>query len=126
MRFSHVVMAYFVIGTMMWAGGAIAWGDAGIASVFVSEPTEGTAGINEDTASQLEQTQGPIEEAVSSVGGGALLAILGVVLALVNFMFWPMAVLIQNGAPAQVWVTLGGIPTVAFYGSFIRLVRTSG
>ena len=126
MRFSHIIMAYFLIGAIMWAGGAIPWSNAGLGEIVVDDPTNGTEGINNETAEDLESTGGPIQEAISSVGGGALLAVWKLIRGLVSFMFWPMSVLISNGAPPQVWVVLGGVPTVAFYGAFIRLIRTSG
>lgn len=123
-RFSHIMIAYFVMGAVMWAGGAIAWGNAGVGGLLIDDPSTGD--LNSSTTDQLEKADGPIEQAVGSVGGGALLAVWGIVSGIFGYLFWPISVLVSNGAPARVWVPLGGAPTVAFYGALIRLIRTSG
>lgn len=124
MRFSHIIMAYFMIGATMWAGGAIGWGDAGVGKIIMDDPQ--TDEINNETAEDLEKTGGPIQEAIGSVSGGALLAVWNLVLSVLNFFVWPLAVLIQVDAPPKVVLLLGGTPTIAFYGGFLRLIRTSG
>lgn len=128
MRFSHIVMAYFIIGTVMWAGGAIPWsgqhGGVGMATLIIDNPETGD--VNSNTTEQLENTGGPIQEAITAVGGGALIAVWNLVVQVIGFFFWPISALANNGAPPRVWVPLGGVPTIAFYGAFIRLIRTSG
>jgi hypothetical protein len=123
-QFTHIAIAYFVMGATMWAGGAIAWSDAGLGSVIVSEPT--ADGVNQNTSEQLESAGGPIQNALSTVGGSALIAVYNLVVGLVSFMFWPITVMTSNGVPARLWVPLGGSVTMAFYGGFIRMIRSSG
>lgn len=124
MRFSHIVLAYFVMAVVMWGGGAITWADTGVAQLLVDEPGTGT--INTDTASQLEQTGGPIQEAAATVGGTGLLAAWNLLVQFISSLFWPIITLQGLGAPPRVWVVLGGIPTFAFYASLITLIRSSG
>lgn len=124
MRFSNIVLAYFVMGAMMWAGGAIAWGDAGVGQLFIEDPGSDVQ-INKDTSEKLDNAGGPIQEAADSVGGGGLIATLGILLDFVGFLFWPITVLLLVGAPLPVVVLLGGTPTVAFFTTLLRLVRQS-
>lgn len=123
-RFSNIALAYFLIGAVMWGGGAIAWSDAGIGQLIIDEPAPG--GVNERTSQELEQSGGPIQNALGDVGAGGLIAVWNLVAKFIGFMFWPMTTLQSHGVPARVWVPLGGMPTMAFYGGFIRLIRTSG
>jgi hypothetical protein len=124
MRFGHVVMAYFVIGAVMWGGGAIAWTDAGVAELFVDNPADDEASLNSETSSTLESIAGPIQQAASTVGGAGLLAILGLLTNLFSFLFWPLAVLLGR-APLEIALLFGGSLTTAFYVSVIRVVRGS-
>lgn len=123
-RFGHVVMAYFVMGAVMWGGGAIMWGDAGLGAIIVDQPAAG--GVNDQTVQDLEDAGGPIQNALSQVGAGALIAVWNLVVKFFGFLTWPMTVLANGGAPPRVWVLLGGTPTMAFYTGVIRLIRTSG
>lgn len=123
-RFSHVMIAFYLMGAMMWAGGAIPWDEAGLGQLLIEQPS--TAELNENTSDQLENSRGPVQEAVGSLGGGALLAVWNMLVKIIGYLFWPITVLVNNNAPARVWVPLGGAPTIAFYGALIRLIRTSG
>lgn len=125
MRFSNVIMAYFIIGAVMWGGGVIAWSDAGVGSLFIEDPDGDTVGTNSSTADALESISGPIKQAASTVGGAGLLAVLGLFVKLFSFLFWPITTLIGVGAPISVTVLFGGSLTTAFYVSLIRVVRGS-
>jgi peptidoglycan/LPS O-acetylase OafA/YrhL len=126
MRFSRIVMAYVVIGSVMWAGGALAWEDVGMASVFISQPgTDGPTEVNDATGDQLEGLGGPIQQAVQSVGGSPIVAVWNLAAKFIGFLFWPIVILAGANAPATVTVVLGGGMTAAFFGSIFRLLRTS-
>lgn len=124
MRFSHIVLAYFVMATVLWGGGAIAWSETGVAPLIIDDPQTGE--INEQTANQLEQTGGPIQEAAGAVSGTGLLAAWNLLVKFISSLFWPVVTLQGLGSPPRVWVTLGGIPTFAFFASLITLIRSSG
>ena len=125
MRFSHIVMAYVVIGGVMWGGGVIGWDQAGIGELFIEDVSGGEGTVNEETASQLEQLAGPIQQAAAAVGGAGLLAIVGILLKLFSFLNWPIWVLMAVDAPIEMVVLLGMPLTAAFYASILRLVRGS-
>jgi len=124
MRFSNIALAFFLMGAVMWGGGAISWDDAGVGGLIIDDPATGS--VNEETTENLENAGGPIQNALSSVGAGGLIAVWNLVVRFIGFFFWPITVLSSNGVPPRIWVPLGGAPTMAFYGGFLRLIRTSG
>lgn len=123
MRFTNVVLAYFVMGIVMWGGGAIVWADTGVAGLLIDDP--GSGSVSQDTAGELQQLGGPIQEAAATVGGTGLLAAWNVLVKLIGFFFWPVVTLQGVAAPPRVWVLFGGIPTAAFYVTLVRLIRSS-
>jgi hypothetical protein len=123
-RFSNILAAYFVVGALLWAGGAIQWGQTGVAGLIVDTPEEGVE-VNNETADQLQQRGGPIQEAAGALGASPILAVWNLLVGLIGYLFWPITVLQGVNAPPRIVVLLGGTPTVLFYGSFIRLIRTS-
>jgi hypothetical protein len=124
MRFSHIVLLYAVCGMVMWGGGAIAWGQSGVAGLLIEDP--GSGSLNQETSDSLEQLGGPIQEAAAAVGGTGLLAAWNLIVKILSFLFWPIVTLQGANAPPRVWVTIGGTPTVAFYAALITLIRSSG
>jgi hypothetical protein len=123
MNFRNIIVAYFVIGAVMWGGGAILWEDSGIGQFFIESPSEGE--LNENTQDDLESMSGPIQQAASQLQGSGLLAIWNILVKLIGSLFWPIIALQGVNAPPRVWVLFGGAPTVAFFGAVIALVRGS-
>jgi len=123
MRLQHIILAYFLIGATMWAGGMVPYGEAGITSLFVNVEDDATS-PNDKLAENISDTGGPIQE-VSQGVSGPLVAIWNLFSGLINFLFWPVSTLIQLSAPTQVIVILGGAPTVVFYGAIFRVFRRS-
>jgi hypothetical protein len=123
MRFGPIIMAYFVIGTVLWGGGVIAWSNAGVAQTFVEDPA--AAETNEKTGEQLERLGGPIDQLADTVTGGGMLAVWNILVNLISWLFWPLVTLWRVGAPAEATVLLGGSVTTGFYVSLIRIVRGS-
>lgn len=119
-QFANVVIGYFIVGAVMWGGGAIAWDDAGVATLFIDDPQTGAT--DKETARQLEQSGGPIQQASQSVSGG-LIAVWNLLIKLVGYLFWPIVTVAGANAPPSVIVLVGGTPTVAFYTSIIRVFR---
>jgi hypothetical protein len=125
MRLSRVVMAYFVMGAVMWGGGVLAWDDAGVGQLLISDA--GTdAEVNQQTSEDLSQLGGPIQTALSTVESAGLVAIWNILVKLVGYLNWPLVAMFAVDAPPRILVIGGGTPTMAFWVSFIRLVRTSG
>lgn len=121
-RFGNILLVYFVIGAVMWGGGAIIWSETGLNTLIVEDPQTGE--VNENTSSQLEDAGGPIREAAQAFGG-PVLAIWNIVVQFVGYLFWPIATLQSVGAPPRLVVLLGGAPSVAFLGAVVRLIRNS-
>jgi len=121
-RFSAILLAYFVIGAVMWGGGAIVWADSGVGGLIITDPADGD--VNRETGEQLEQSSGPIENAITSFGA-PLLAIWNLLVKFIGYLFWPITVLQSANAPPRVVVLLGGSFTVVFLGAVIRLIRRS-
>ena len=125
MRFGSVIMAYFLIGAVMWGGGAISWGNTGLAGQFIASPGGGGSAtqVNQSTTAQLQRTGGPIQEAVQSIGGSGLLAVWNLLAGLIGYLFWPIGVLVTVNAPPRLVVVFGGALVIGFFAGFIRLVR---
>lgn len=126
MRFTNILMAYFVIGVVMWGGGAIVWDDAGVGQFFINDPTGDTADqvVNAETGTKLNNLGGPITQVVGQTIGGGLIATWNLLVGVIGFVFWPTTVLLSVNAPPSV-VLLGTSLTVAFFGAIMRLVRGS-
>lgn len=122
MKFSNVIIAYMLVGSMMWAGGVLAWDNVGVSSVFVDQDGNDVEG-NEETANELEDSGGPIQNAVQALGGGALLAVWNLISKLIGAFIWPITALSAIGAPIEVVVIGGGSLSAAFFVSFVRLIR---
>lgn len=123
MRLQHIVLAYFLIGATIWGGGLIGFDETGLTDVFIDLDGQSAQG-NEALAENVSQSGGPIQEAAQGAEGG-LIAVWKLFSQLVNFLFWPVSVLVGLSAPTQVVVLLGGAPTVAFYGAIFRVFRQS-
>jgi hypothetical protein len=127
MRFSKIILAYFVMGSVMWGAGVIAWEDAGIGSTVIEqedgeiEANDGEGSIQSD----LLGLGGPISSAVNTVAGGALLAVWQLISGLIGFIFWPVTVLMLVNAPSSIVVTAGGSLVMIFVGGTLRIVRGS-
>lgn len=120
MRFSSIMVTYFLIGAILWGAGFVSYGDAGPVEVFVNDPI---AGVVEDSiVSDLESMGGPISNVVGTLGGG-LLAVWGFLTNFLDLVFWPYTTLHANGAPPRVSLVLGGGVVAAFVGAIIRTVR---
>lgn len=122
-RFGHIIIIYFVIGAVMFGGGAVAFDNAGIAQFFVSQenghvqadpgPQDNTSGLG-----------GAISSLVGQFGGGIVL-VWNLIVGILAFMNWPVTVLVSNHAPPSVIILLGGTLEAMFYVSLVRVVRTS-
>lgn len=123
-RFSDIVIAYFVIGTIMYGGGAVEWQDAGVPGWFVEQGDDGEVQATQQTEENLDGIGGALKTLVDAVVG-PILIIWDIVSGLVGFIHWPILVLTQNNAPPILTILLGGGFTSAFYLSMIRLLRTS-
>lgn len=123
MKFGHVLIAYFLIGGLMWAGGVIDWQDSGVPQL-VAEPTENGAAVNESTQKTVEGTGGPIQEAAQAVGVSGLFAIWELIAKLLAYLFWPITALQVVNAPTEVVVVAGGGMVVSFIAGFILLIRS--
>jgi len=124
MRLGEVVLAYFMIGSLMWAGGAIIWQDAGVGTLLINV-NDSSAEPKSETGGLLESLGGPIKTAAQAAGAVGLLAIWNVLVKLIAFLFWPIVVLLSVNAPTEGVVIAGGGMVVAFFMAVLRLVRGS-
>jgi len=123
MQFTRLVVLYFVLGAVMFGGGAVTWDDTGPTKYFVSNDA---VGVSPDD--RARQNLGGVAGAISSlVGqfGAPLILVWNLVVGLVSFLNWPLFVMMENSVPPRVTVLLGGSLTVMFYGGIVRLVRSS-
>jgi hypothetical protein len=126
MRFAQIVLAYFLVGSLMWAGGVIQWDEAGLGSVFIDQPGVGDAetNVNQQTQQDLEGLGGVIQQAAQT-GAGGLVALWNIAVKLLGFLFWPVTTLVSLDTPPRVLVIFGGAMTVTFFGAMFRVLRSS-
>lgn len=123
MRMGNLVLAYFIIGTVMWGGGALTFEEAGVVTAVVTIDG-GQIGVNETFAGEIERQDSIIGGVVTAFGAG-LLIVWNLIFAILKFIHWPLVTLIQNHAPPAITVLLGGGMTLSFYLALISLVTRS-
>lgn len=123
MRFGQIILAYFVVGAVMFGGGAIAFDEAGVAQFFVDQDGD-TIETSDEASGALSNLGNAIGQLVN-VALGAIQLIYNLVVGLLGFMNWPVLVLMSNNAPPMAVLLIGGTFQVAFYASVVRLVRVS-
>lgn len=123
MNYANIILAYFVIGSVMFGGGAINYDESGVATFFV-ESDQGGFGPAEESTNDLEGIGGAITDLVGQAFG-AIALVFNLIVGLLAFLHWPVVVLSSNNAPPMATLLLGGSFTVAFYMAVIRLVTAS-
>lgn len=123
MNFKTIILAYFVIGAVMFGGGAIAMDEAGLTQWFIDTSGDQVA-VEDQTTDKLEGVGGAIKSVVDAFGG-PLILVWNTVVGIIGFMNWPVVVLASNNAPPKFTILFGGGLTVAFYVSIIGLVMSS-
>jgi hypothetical protein len=119
MRFGPVIMAYFMIGVVMWGGGVIGWTESGVGQEFVN-PQGDQVTPNNETAEQLERTGGVVDQAAQSLAGPVIL-VWNLVTNFIKFLFWPVTTLQAVNAPPQL-VVLSAALSVGFFVALIGLL----
>jgi len=123
MRFTRVILLYFVLGAVMFGGGAISFEEAGVAVFFV-EQDSGSFAATDKADEGLQGLGGAIQQLVGEFIGAVQL-VYNLAVGLLGFMNWPIVVLLSNNAPPMAVLLIGGTLSVSFYLSVISLVRTS-
>lgn len=123
-RASNIVLIYFVIGAVMFGGGAVTWDNSGPSQFFIDIDSEGDVSPADEPGDQLTGVSSVITNLVGAFGGPAIL-VWNLFVGLIGYIHWPVIVLLENQAPPRVTVLLGGTLQVAFYMATIRMVRTS-
>ena len=121
-RFSSILIVYFLLGAVMWGGGALDWSEAGVGQYIIDDPATDT--VSQNASDDLESLGGPIQNVTGTLGGG-LIAIWNLMAKFLAYLFWPVTALQAAGAPSRVVVTAGGGVSMAFIAAFIRTIRGS-
>ena len=126
-RFSSILIVYFLIGAVMWGGGAIGWDDAGVGQFIIDDPSHinnpDETGVNNEASGALSKLADPIQNVIGTIGGG-LIATWNLMARFIAYLFWPVTVMQSVNAPKRV-VVLSGALVIAFFGGFLRTIRTS-
>lgn len=122
-KLGDMLITYFTVGAVMWATGFIEWQEGGLLSYFLTLSGGDVAGAD-NINTGLESMGGPIANIVNTLGGG-LLAVWRFISNLITFVFWPVEVLRNVGAPVEITVLAGGILAVAFVAGVLTMVRGS-
>lgn len=122
MRFRQVILAYFLIGAVMYGGGIIDWDNAGISTWFI-ENGDGNVGVEDQTTSNLSGVGNAIKSLVDAFGGPIIL-VWNLVVGLIGYLHWPVVALQSNNAPPRLVIVMGGGLVVSFYMSIVGLVMS--
>jgi len=123
MQFTRIIVLYFVLGALMFGGGAVSWDNSGPTKYFVSVDATGVS-PDDQPEQNLDGVAGAITSLVGQFGA-PLILVWNIVVGLVSFLNWPIFVMAENSVPPRVTVLLGGSLTVMFYGSLVTLIRSS-
>jgi len=122
-QFSNLIIVYFVVGAVMFGGGAVTFDDSGVTKFFVDMDGNDVSPDGEPE-SKLSGLSGTITSLVGQFGA-PLVLIWNLVVGVVSFLHWPLTVLIENNAPPRVTLLLGGTFTAMFYMALLGLVTRS-
>ena len=122
-RFSNIVLAYLIIGSVMWGGGAVAWGQTGVNQFFI-EQDQGHYQATDNANDEFGGVDDIVKNVISQFGG-PIIIVWNLVSSIISWVNWPISILLAVGAPPRVVVGIGVPFTAAFYLSFIRVVRSS-
>lgn len=124
MRFANIIMTYLIIGLVMFGGGAISWDDSGASEFFLTGgENQSQPQLNPDISQEMENSGGVINNLVTAFSG-TLLIVWNLIVGLITYLNWPVAVLASNNAPPIATALLGGSLSASFYLSAIQLWRT--
>lgn len=123
-NFGRVIMAYFVIGMVMFGGGAVGFQGTGVGKFFVDTNSAGQVTPADGPSSNANGIGAQLGNLVDSFIGG-ILVVWNLAVGLIGFLNWPIIVLTKVNAPPIAVMLLGGTFTVAFYVSIIKLIRSS-
>ena len=122
-RFANMVLAYFIIGTVMVGGGAIDYEEAGVAQFFIEQ--DGSAFTWSSEPGGIIAGIGNTVTQIVGLAVGVVQLVYNLVFRLLTYLNWPVIVLASHNAPPMAVFLIGGSFQVAFYMSAVRLWRTS-
>lgn len=123
MQMGNLVLAYFVIGAMMWGGGVLTFEEAGVITAVVTTD-DGRVDPAQAFSDAIDRQDSIIGGVVSAFGGG-LLIVWNLIKIIFDFIHWPIITLSENHAPPEITVLLGGGMTLSFYIAVAILVSRS-
>jgi len=122
-RFTRVVLLYFTLGAVLFAGGGISFDQAGVAGFFIDQEDAGF--VASDQADQnLGGIGGALQELVGTLIGGIQL-VFNLSFGLFGFLNWPIVMLLSVNAPPMAVLLIGGPLSASFYLSIISLMKSS-
>lgn len=127
MRLGSMVMTYFLIGALVLAGGVVPPAETGLVQQFIDT---GDHSVNEDQVSAegggfLSNLVTPVENALNTVAGGGLIAVLNKIDAFLGYIAWPYTLLNYWNAPWQLTYLIAGPLSVGFTIGGLRVLRSS-
>lgn len=132
MRFSHIVVVYFLMGVIVMGTGVAKVDNfnQNPASVFIDVEGDDVAvndtavGGADEQQGMLDNLIGPVKNALNTITGGALLAVWGPISKLTGFYAWPVVTAQAIGAPPIVKM-LSGVLVASFTFGVLRVFRAS-
>jgi hypothetical protein len=121
LRFTQIVLAYLLIGAVVWGGGAVAYGNAGPIQYFIAQEDGADLVVASEPSGAIENTGQTITNVISQFGGPVVL-LWNFVVQVTGWLNWPLFTLMRANAPPRIIVTLGGGFTAAFWLSLAALI----
>lgn len=128
MNFQSVALAYFVIGAVMFGGGAVDFEEAGVTQFFLDQNEQGFAPAEAELGQKSPQSAiqgvvGAILGIIDAITGGIVL-VFNLAVSLLGYLNWPITVLLAANAPPSAVLVVGGTFTASFYLSVINLISS--
>lgn len=127
MRLGAMVMTYFMIGSLVLVGGAVPAQEAGLVNQFIDtqDDTVNEEQVTTESGGLLSNLLTPVENALSTVAGGGLIAVLNKIDAFLGYIAWPFTLMSYWNAPWQLTYLVAGPLTVGFTIGGLRVLRSS-
>lgn len=119
--FSNILVAYFLIGSVMVGGGAIDFQESGVTGFFIDETAQGGFTTSENATQNFQEADNIVEKVIKQLTGTVAL-VWSLIQSVLTFINWPVAVLNSVNAPPIAVVGLGGSLTAAFYISAVGII----
>jgi len=131
-RLSTMVMVYAMIGMLLFVSGVIPSTEVGVVEQFVDEDALETDDVqaneeqvNADNGGLLANLVDPIQNALSTVAGGTVLAVLNKINVFLGYVTWPFELADDMGMPWQLDLLFSTTSVILYTFGGLKVLKSS-